>query len=219
MEIVDLSLEAIKPSDWNPNEMDSDMLDHLRCSIQKFNLVVPIVVREVGKDQYETIGGAQRLTALRELGMRSVPCVVVQANDAEARLLGQALNHIAGTDNLGLRAEVLRGILESKSQEEVLGLLPETAASLQALTAIGEQSIVQAFQQWEQAQKARLRHLTFQLTNAQLEVVEEALQRLLPLNAGNDQSPNKRGGALYLLCLGYLERENSNNATLQEERL
>ncbi len=218
MEIVDLSLEAIKPSDWNPNEMDSDMLDHLRCSIQKFNLVVPIVVREVGKDQYETIGGAQRLTALRELGMRSVPCVIVQANGAEARLLGQALNHIAGTDNLGLRAEVLRGILESKSQEEVLGLLPETAASLQALTAMGEQSIAQAFQQWEQIQKARLRHMAFQLTDAQLEVVEEVMQRLLPLASGQEDSPNKRGSALYRLCLDYLERRTNENQSVMEDR-
>lgn len=218
MEIVDIPIHSITPAQWNPNEMDESMADHLRYSIRKFNLVVPLVARNISDKRYETIGGAQRLIALLDLGIKSVPCVIVKANDVDARLLGQALNHIAGTDNLGLRAEVLREILDSKSQEEVLGLLPETAASLQALTAIGEQSIAQAFQQWEQAQKARLRHLAFQLTDAQLEVVEEVLQRLLPLTAGNDQSPNKRGSALYLLCLGYLERENPDNSNLLEER-
>ncbi len=149
--------------------------------------------------------------------MTTAPCVVVQADDAEARLLGQALNHVAGSDNLGLRAEVMREILEYKSPEEVLALLPETAESLRALTAIGEQSIAQALKQWEQTQKARLRHLTFQLTDAQLEVVEEVLQRLLPLAAGNDQSTNRRGVALYLLCLEFLDQERSIDPPIQHE--
>ncbi len=205
MEIVDLPVDSIFPAEWNPNEMDEAMLAHLRCSIQRFGLVVPLVVRSVGSARFETVGGAHRLLAARDLSMASVPCVVIEADDAGARLLGQALNHIAGSDNLGLRAEVLRDVLESMPQEDVMALLPETAASLQALTSIGKQSIAQALQQWEQAQKARLHHLAFQLTDAQLEVVEQALQRLMPTVAIQPESPNKRGGALYLLCQDYLE--------------
>ena len=217
MNILDLPIDSIIPAPWNPNEMDPEMLSRLRHSIQRFDLVVPLVVRLVGDDVYETIGGAQRLSILRELVVESVSCVLVQANDAEARLLGQALNHIAGTDNLGLRAEVLREILATKSQKEVLDLLPETASSLQMLSSIGEQSLAQALQQWEQAQKARFRHLSFQLTDAQLEVVEEVLEKLLPLAAANDRSPNRRGTALYLLCLGVLERELSIDAPIEHE--
>jgi ParB family chromosome partitioning protein len=187
--------------------MDDPMLAHLQSSIQRFGLVMPLIVRHLSNNHYETIGGAQRLAILKELKMALAPCVLVQADDAEARLLSQALNHIAGSDNLGLRAQVLREILESQSTEEVLTLLPETAASLQALTSIGELSIAHALEHWKQTQKARLRHLAFQLTDAQLEVVEEVLERLLPLTSGHDQSPNKRGTALYLLCLGFLERE------------
>ncbi|HZA21913.1 MAG TPA: hypothetical protein VFA32_04800 [Dehalococcoidia bacterium] len=115
----------------------------------------------MGNNHYETIGGAQRLCILKEMNTSEAECVIVAADDAEARLLSQALNHIAGSDNLGLCAQVLREILESKSQDEVLALLPETAASLQDLTSIGEQSIAQALQHWEQTQKARLRHLAF----------------------------------------------------------
>ncbi len=210
MEIVDLPVGSISPAEWNPNEMDEAMLAHLRTSIELFGLVVPLAVRSVGSDFFETIGGAHRLLAARELGMASVPCVVVKADDARARLLGQALNHIAGSDNLGLRAEVLRDVLESLPQEDVMALLPETAASLQALTSVGKQSIAQALQQWEQAQKARLHHLAFQLTDAQLEVVEEALQRLMPTVAIQPESPNKRGGALYLLCRDYLEGKQTS---------
>lgn len=205
MEIVDLPVDSISPAKWNPNEMDEAMLAHLQCSIQRFGPVVPLVIRSVGGASFETVGGAHRLLAAQELDMASVPCVVIEADDAGARLLGQALNHLAGSDNLGLRAEVLRDVLESMPQEDVMALLPETAASLQALTSIGRQSIAQALQQWEQAQKARLHHLAFQLTDAQLEVVEEALQHLLPMTAIQLESPNKRGGALYRLCRDYLE--------------
>ena len=205
MEIVDLPVDSISPAEWNPNEMDEAMLSHLRNSIDRFGLVVPLAVRSVGSDRFETVGGAHRLLAAWELDMASVPCVVIEADDAAARLLSQALNHIAGSDDLGLRAVVLRDVLESMPQEDVMALLPETAASLQALTSIGKQSIAQALQQWEQAQKARLHHLAFQLTDAQLEVVEEALQRLMPTVAIQPESPNRRGGALYLLCRDYLE--------------
>ena len=217
MEIVGLPMNSIIAAQWNPNEMDTDMLSQLRHSVRRFDLVVPLVVRNVGDNRYETIGGAQRLSMLRELGMTTAPCVVVEADDSEARLLGQALNHVAGSDNLGLRAQVMREILEDKSPEEVMALLPETAESLQALTAIDEQSISQALKQWEQTQKARLRHLTFQLTDAQLEVVEEVLRRLIPLVAVNDQSPNQRGAALHLLCLGFLDREPSIESPIEEE--
>ena len=49
-------------------------------------------MREVSIDRYETVGGAQRLSALRELGYEEIPCVIVTANDTEAMLLAQALN-------------------------------------------------------------------------------------------------------------------------------
>ncbi len=78
MEIVDLPMNSIIAAQWNPNEMDWDMLSHLRRSIQRFELLVPLVVRKVGDNRYETIGGAQRLSILRELGMTTAPCVVVE---------------------------------------------------------------------------------------------------------------------------------------------
>jgi ParB family chromosome partitioning protein len=220
MEIVDLPTESIVPASWNPNEMTPDMLDLLRHSVEKFDLVLPLVVRSVGDHLYETIGGAQRLSVLKQFGRESAPCVVVSVVDAEARLLGEVLNHVSGSDNLGVRAQVLREILESTPVEQVLQLLPESASSLQSLTAIGELSIAQALQHWEQIQKARLRHLAFQLTDGQLQVVKEVLQRLLPLTSGHQESPNKRGTALYLLCLGSLEREHRvDQPTRQEKRL
>ena len=71
------------------------------------------MVRPIG-DLYETIGGAQRLTVLQELGFTSVLCVIIETDDGESRLLSQALNRIQGEDDLGLRAELLKEVLDKK---------------------------------------------------------------------------------------------------------
>lgn len=208
--VIDLAVEKIEAPGWNPNEMDEDMRSRLRRSIERFGNLIPLVVRIIGEGRYETVGGAHRLEVLKESGCGTAPCVVVDVDDSEARLLSQALNHIAGSDNLGLRAQLLQNLLEHLPQHEVLEILPETSASLHELVNLGEQSIAQALQQWEQIQQARLRHLAFQLTDAQLSVVEEALQRLEPAAGVHEGNPNRRGNTLFLLCQMYLTREDLN---------
>ena len=96
----------------------------LKPSHPVFGIVVPLVVREVAAGTFETIDGAQRLGLLPDSGHTTFPCVVTRADDGEARLLSQALNHIAGQDNPGLRGEVLRRIMESTPGREVAELLP-----------------------------------------------------------------------------------------------
>jgi ParB family chromosome partitioning protein len=131
---------------------------------------------------------------------------MVEADDIEARLLSQCLNRIAGEDDLGLRAEMLKEILGQIPEAEVLKLLPETTQGLTALAALGQQDLAGYLQNWQHAQTARLRHLTFQSTPSQLEVIEEALARVMPQARNADTgNPNPRGNALYLLCQSYLE--------------
>jgi ParB family transcriptional regulator, chromosome partitioning protein len=208
MKAINVPIGQIHEAAWNPNVMDAVMHSCLRRSIQRFGLVVPLVVRPVAGDYYETIGGAQHLAVLRELGITAAPCVVVEADDANARLLAQALNRIQGQDDLGLQAELIREVLQSLPPEEVLSLLPDTVQRLQALSTLGQDSIADYLKNWQQAQGARLKHLQFQLTPIQLEVVEEALTQVLPqAKAEPGDSPNARGTALYLLCQAYLEQQ------------
>jgi len=206
--VVDLPIASIRPADWNPNWMDEAMRGRMRASIERFGIVAPLVVRAIGEGTYEIIGGEQRFTALSETKAVSAPCVVVSADDAEARLLAQALNQIAGTEDLGLRAEVLRSILESVPQGEILALLPETAESLEQLVSVGEEDLSEHLRAWNRAQSARLRHLTFQLTADQLATVNRALDHSMadaPAAGDGVHNPNQRGNALYHLCLAYLE--------------
>jgi len=188
--------------------MDEGMMARLRKSIQRYGVVENLVVRPLGDGIYEVLSGNQRLKVLMELGVETAPCVVVELDDAQARLLAQALNRIQGEDNLGLRAEAVRTILTSIPEADLLGLLPETAASLTALASMGQQTMSEYLENWQQAQAARLRHLQFQLTPEQLDVVDKALTALLPqARQQQGDSPNARGVALYLLCKRYLESE------------
>ncbi|MBM3943366.1 MAG: chromosome partitioning protein ParB [SAR202 cluster bacterium] len=206
MDVIDLPLNQLKEAPWNANVMDDAMLEKLRESISRYGLVQPLVVRPLGDDQFEVLGGNQRLKVLLELGHASVSCVVVELEDAPARLLSQALNRIAGEDNPGLRAALIADVLESLGKEDVLSLLPETDASLEDLLALaGEDTLAAQLQGWQQAQGARLKHLSVQLTPPQLEVVETALARFLPqAKTMKGENPNLRGNSLYLLCQEFL---------------
>ena len=91
-------------------------------------------------------------------------------------------------------------------QEEVLSPLPETAESLQSPSTLGQQSMAEYLLNWQPAQTAKLKHLLFQLTPSQLDVVEVALSKLLPqAKEAQGESPNIRGTTLYLMCHRYLK--------------
>ena len=205
MQLVDLPISQLIEAWWNPNRMDPVMLARLRKSITRFDLVDNLVVRKLEEDAYEVLSGNQRLPVLRKLAYSHVPCLVVDLDDADARLLAQGLNRIEGEDDLGLKAELLKEVLKTLPQSEVLSILPESAESLKALTALGEIDIAEHLRAWQQAQSARLRHLTFQLNGNQLEVVEQALARALRGYVAKEGSPNRRGTALADICRTYLE--------------
>jgi ParB family chromosome partitioning protein len=187
--------------------MDQQMTDRLRESIRRYGLVQNLVVRPIGEDAYEVLSGNQRLKIIKDMGFTHASCVVIELDDSKARLLAQALNRVRGEDDLGLRAEVVNEILKNIPQSEVLAILPETTLSLKSFSALREQDMAAYLKNWQQSQSAKLKHLQFQLSTDQLDVVEKALQRyLLIVKRSSDPSPNIRGTALYLLCKAYLEK-------------
>ena len=101
----------------------------------------------------------------------------------------------------------MRDILESMPQSEVLSLLPETVESLEALTSLGQETLAEHLRAWQRAQAARLRHLTFQLTTDQLDVINEALDGAVTGVTQTDANPNRRGNALHAICRDYLDGE------------
>jgi len=210
VKVEEISLQLLREATWNSNEIDSPMESRLRASLDRFGQVQNLVVRPIGNGVFEVLSGNQRLRLMREQGLDRTMCVVVDLDDAHARLLAQALNHVHGEDNPGLRAQVFREILEDLPQETVLSVLPETAKSLQGIVLLGQADIAERIRTWQLTQDARLKHFTAQLTASQMEVVMEAIGRLMgAARAGEGGNPNRRGIALYRLCQEYLEREGS----------
>ena len=213
MKEEDIAIDRLLPAEWNPNEMDREMRDRLCVSLDRFGLVLPLTVRPVDEDLYEVIGGNQRLEVLLEAGYKTLSCVVVQADDTEARLLAQALNNIQGHDDMGVKAELVREVLRVLPHSEVLKVLPESADSLRDLSTLGQGDMAASLRAWDQARAARLRHMTFQLAKEQVDVVEEALETATSGVAGGQDNPNRRGNALYRLSLEYLN--NIGGKTLE----
>ena len=205
MRVTEIPIDRVQPASWNANEMTQAMRSRLRGSMGRYDMVVPLVVRSIGLGLFETIGGAQRLSVHREMGATTVPCVIVEVDDAEARLLGQALNHIAGEDDLGLRAEVIRDILKALPEEQVLAVLPDSTEELKALASLREGDIAEHLRAWQRAQEARLHTFQIRLTDPQLEVVQEALKRAEATGGLDPDSPNRRAAAMAEICRTYLK--------------
>ncbi len=205
MKIYDLPIHALEEAKWNSNVMEEDEKKKLSKSIYRFGLVQNLVARQIGNGKYEILSGNQRLKTLREQGETYVPCFVVDLDEAGAMLLAQTLNRLHGEDDLGLRAELIRTIADKIPQADILSLLPETAESLSSLSNLGMQDLAEQLEAWKAAQAVRLRHMTIQLSDDQLGVVEEALSRVSSISEVEPSNPNKRGNALYVLCRTYLE--------------
>ena len=212
MKLVDVALDQLREAPWNPNQVDQVMMAHLKESVRRFDLLQNLVVRPMSDSgAYEVLSGNHRLQVLRELRYTHVPCVVIDVDDAHARLLAQALNHVHGEDDLGLRAEAVREILKQVPEDQVLAILPDSAQGLDALASLGQQDMADHLRAWQQAQAAKLKHLQFQLTSGQSEVVQVALARVMAsATDGLEENPNARGNALYILCMTFLEREDQS---------
>ena len=117
-----VSIDALRPDPANPRSISSGELDALERSIRTFGFVQPVIARRADGI---VIGGHQRLTAARRLGLASVPVIWLDLPAEGARLLGLALNRIAGTWDEQLLARLLAELKsEPRRRYQPVGLRP-----------------------------------------------------------------------------------------------
>jgi hypothetical protein len=92
-EIINVKIEMLKPSEYNPRIMSEAEMGKLKGSILEFGLVEPLVVNK----DFTIIGGHQRYEALKSLGWKDIPCVFVDLSKEKEKVLNLALNKIQGT--------------------------------------------------------------------------------------------------------------------------
>lgn len=204
MKVTEVLLDQLREAPWNPNEADDATMRRLAASIGRFGTVLPLVVRPVGEN-FEVIGGNQRLRIYREQGVTIVPCVVVELDELQAKLLAQGLNAIHGADDLNRKAAMVRDLLARLPESEVAAILPDSLEALRSLAHLGDQpgSLAAGLGNWQGREGARLERISFPFTPDQREVVEEAITRALP-RVQATEDPNRRALALVEVCREWL---------------
>ena len=90
----EIPVEAIKANPKQPRQVfDEDALAELEHSIREFGLMQPIVVRELGRGEYELVMGERRLRAAQRAELGKIPAIVRQTAD-EAMLRDALLENI-----------------------------------------------------------------------------------------------------------------------------
>lgn len=94
--VQEIKITKLKTAAYNPRiTLAPKMAEYekLKNSIETFGNVEPIVWN---KRTGNVVGGHQRLTVLKDLGYKSVPCSVVDLDENDEKLLNIALNKIKG---------------------------------------------------------------------------------------------------------------------------
>jgi ParB family chromosome partitioning protein len=109
---------------YNPNVLDEDLYAKAVNSIANYGFVDPVTVRKRADGGYEIIDGEHRVRAARELGLRLVPIIVVEADDDTAQQLTLVLNELRGRPDRQRLQRILTGLAERHSIENLLQTLP-----------------------------------------------------------------------------------------------
>jgi len=127
-----LPLDRLAEAPWNANRVPRALLEKIRHSLVTYGVVENLVARPHPDEAgcFEVISGNHRLRVLRELGVEMAPVVVLDLDDADARVLAQTLNRTRGTDDPEAYAELLEEVLRTYRPVEVAAFLPETEATI-----------------------------------------------------------------------------------------
>jgi ParB/RepB/Spo0J family partition protein len=104
---VDIAL--IQPSPYQPRLIFDQ--EYLKSEIEKDGLLNDLVVRKHA-DFYELIDGERRWRALKDLGWKSVPVRVIEADEAKARLSVYKLNKIRENYTIEEEARYLKKLAD-----------------------------------------------------------------------------------------------------------
>lgn len=87
--LADLDVMSISPSPYQPRRFfDEEKLEELAQSIKEQGLIEPVVVRKRKDGGHELIVGERRWRAYQSLGMKTIPCRIMDVADDRMRELG-----------------------------------------------------------------------------------------------------------------------------------
>lgn len=132
-----IDINSLNQADYNPRiELKEGMAEWnaLNNSLQKFGLVVPIIINEKNNT---IISGHQRISALKAQGETQAEAVVLNLDENNEKQLNIALNKIQGKWDF----DKLEQMLENMTEEEkkYTGFLESRFEQIDKVVEIGEE--------------------------------------------------------------------------------
>ena len=110
-EIMNIKVESIFPNTYQPRKFfNEEALNELSQSIIEHGIIQPLVVRRI-QDKFEIIAGERRYKAATLVGMKKVPCIVMNLNDNESA-------EVAVIENI--QRKEMTSLEEAKSFKKIL---------------------------------------------------------------------------------------------------
>jgi ParB family transcriptional regulator, chromosome partitioning protein len=135
IEIKWVETERCDANPWNPNRMESDKFSKLRAEIKSRGLIAPLLVRPVG-DRFQIVDGEHRWRIARELGLTTIPCVIVELPEFDARIKTLQLNGLRGDNEPDHLAALLSELARDLDGKELEQLLPWSAEEMDQMIAL-----------------------------------------------------------------------------------
>lgn len=124
--ILNISTYLIVPNRSQPRSVfNGNNIIRLADSIKRYGMLQPLTVRRydssADSDYYELVAGERRLRAAKLLGMRTVPCVLIDVDDSRSAELAIIENLLREDLNMFEQAEGFKKLIENHhlTQEEV----------------------------------------------------------------------------------------------------
>jgi ParB family transcriptional regulator, chromosome partitioning protein len=89
----ELPIHSIKPNPHQPRKyFRENEIQELAASIAQTGVLQPIIVREMGPNEYEIVAGERRWRAAQQANLTKIPVIIKQLNDTEAFVIALAEN-------------------------------------------------------------------------------------------------------------------------------
>jgi len=113
LKIVYVSLDDLKPNEYNPKKISLKELNNLEKSIKEFGIVDPLIVNSAENRKNVIIGGHQRYKVYKKLKFKEVPVIYVNIPDIEKeKELCLRLTKNTGEWDFDLLADFDKNLLE-----------------------------------------------------------------------------------------------------------
>lgn len=111
LQVQQVKISELKPSEYNPRKWSEDQLQKLRESLEKFGVVDSLIVNSNPSRQNIVIGGNMRLKVLKDMKYTEVPVVYINLDEEKERDLNIRLNKTGGDWDLDLLKEFDESLL------------------------------------------------------------------------------------------------------------